>query len=141
LTLIKHFNTNKLILIILAVSILTLATGCSKAAKDQSQAPASTQGKASVNSSNSPSPSAAVKSQPDQDLTKKLTSEKFVQSGQVYLAGNDAVAVIMIKKGTDNKTTKDLTTKYAQTMKQKYSNKKINAHAFIEGKEIAHITL
>ncbi|MDB5053050.1 MAG: hypothetical protein JWM44_1100 [Bacilli bacterium] len=148
MTLTKHFNTKKLILTFVAVSILTLPTGCSKASKNQSQAPSSTQGKESLSPSLSPSPSpslspspSATDTQQDQDLTKKLTSEKIVQSGQVYLAGNDAVAVIIIKKGTDEKTTKDLATKYANMMKKKYSNKKINAHAFIESKEIAHITL
>ena len=59
----------------------------------------------------------------------------------MYLTEDDAVAIIMVKKGTDEKTAKDLAAKYAKTMKEKYSNKKVNAHAFIEGKQIAHITL
>jgi hypothetical protein len=121
MTLSKHFNTKKLILTFLAASILILSTGCSSAP--------------------SPSPSAADTQQQDKDLTKQLTSETIVKSGQVYLAGNDAVAVIIIKPGTDEKIIKPLATKYANSMKQKYSNKKINSHAFINGKEIAHITL
>jgi preprotein translocase subunit SecF len=135
MTLTKHLRTKKLILTFVAVSILILLLGCSTASKDQSQVASSTQGKENV----SPNPPAA--NTQDQDLTKKLTSEKIVDSGQVYLAGDNAVAVIMIKKGTDEKTTKGLATKYAKTMKQKYNNMKINTHAFIESKEIAHITL
>jgi catechol 2,3-dioxygenase-like lactoylglutathione lyase family enzyme len=79
--------------------------------------------------------------QQDQDLTKKLTSENIVESGQVYFFGNDAVVLITVKNGTDEKAAKDLTTKYANTLKEKYSDKKVNAHAIIEYKEIAHITL
>jgi hypothetical protein len=145
MTLTKQFNTKKLILTFVAVSILTLSSGCSKASNNQSsQSPSSTQSKGpsmSPSMSMSPSPSAVSTEQVDQDLTKKLTSEKIVLSGKVYLAGNDAVGYMILKKGTDVKTTKDLATKYANLMKQKYSNKKINTHAFIEGKEIAHITL
>jgi hypothetical protein len=137
MTLAKHFNTRKLILIFVVVSILTLATGCSKASKNQPQLPSASQSNESIK----PSPTAASTQNQDQDLTKKLSSETIVQSGNVYLAGNDAVAVMIIKKGTDANTTKALAQKYAETLKQKYSNKKINTHAFIEGKEIAHITL
>jgi hypothetical protein len=135
MTLTKHFIIKKLMLTFVATSILTLSTGCSKASNDQSQAPSSTQG------GTSQSPSTTDTQKQDQDLTKKLTSEKIVDSGQVYMVGNDIVAVIVIKKGTDQKTAKDLTTKYANTMKKKYKNKKVNSHAFIEGKEVAHITL
>jgi hypothetical protein len=134
----KHFNTKKLMLTFLAGSILILATGCSSASKGPSQPTSST--KQSPGLSPSPKPSAAD-TQQDKDLTKKLTSEKIVQSGQVYIAGNDAVAVIIIKSGTDQKIIKPLATKYANTMKQKYSNKTINSHAFLNGKEMAHITL
>jgi hypothetical protein len=152
----KHFNTNKWILTFVAASILILSTGCSTASKNQTQAPSSTQGNVSSSSSpssssssspsSSPSPSpskspSAADSKQDPDLTKKLTSETIVQGGQVYTAGNDAVAVIIVRPGTEEKLTKALATKYANTMKLKYSNKKINSHAFINGKEIAHITL
>jgi hypothetical protein len=131
----KYYNIKNIIFTFAAVLILAVPIGCSKASNDQSSAPSSTQG------GKSQSPSTAAVQKQDQDLTKKLTSEKIVQSGQVYLAGDDAVAVMIIKKGTDEKTTKDLATQYANTLKKKYSNKKINTHAFIEGKEIAHITL
>jgi hypothetical protein len=140
MTLTKHFNTKKWILTFVAASILTLPSGCSKASKDQSQTPSSTQGKESPSLSPNPSPS-AFDTQQDQDLTKKLTSEKIVQGGQVYLQGGNAIASIIAKKGTDEKTIKDLAKKYADTMKQKYSNKKINVIAFMEDKVIANISL
>jgi hypothetical protein len=135
--LVKFYNINKLIFSFAAVSILALSIGCSKASNNQPQAPSATQSMASIK----PSPSVAYTEQQDQDLTKKLTSEKIVQSGKVYLTGDKAIATITVKKGTDEKTIKDLATNYANTMKQKYSKKRINVVAFMESKEIANILL
>jgi catechol 2,3-dioxygenase-like lactoylglutathione lyase family enzyme len=77
----------------------------------------------------------------DHDLTKELTSEEIVESGQVYLFGNDAVVLIVLKNGTNEKTAKNIATKYAKTLKEKYNDKKVNAHVFMDNKEIEHISI
>jgi ABC-type Zn uptake system ZnuABC Zn-binding protein ZnuA len=146
----------KWIITVAAVSILTLSFGCSKS----STSPSTSAGTgtplvgtstpsvgASTPSAGASTPLASAStgsqsnSQQDKDLTKKLLSEAVVQGGQVYVVQDDAVGVIMVKKGTDPKTAKALATKYANTIKKKYSTKKVNVHANIEGTEIAHITL
>jgi hypothetical protein len=126
------YNFKKMLISLTVVSLLAIPIGCSKASKDQAQTPSKTQ---------NPSSNTPIKEQDDQDLTKKLTSEKVVERGKVYLTDNQAIATITIKKGTDEKTIKDLATKYANSMKQKYSNKKINVVAFMENKEVANIKL
>jgi hypothetical protein len=141
MTLTKHFNTKKLLLTFIAASLLTLLTSCSSASKNQPQVPSATQGMVSPTPSQNTSPTATYSEQQDQDLTKKLTSEKIVQSGKVYSTGDKAIASITVKKGTDEKTYRDLATKYANTLKQKYSNKKINAYVILENKIVANISL
>jgi hypothetical protein len=118
-------NKKKIIFTIVSALILTIQFGCSKGNNNQTQT----------------SPVATYTEQQDQELTKKLTSEKVVQSGKVYLTGDQAIASITVKKGTDEKTYKELATKYANTLKQKYNNKKINAYTLIESKIVAHISL
>jgi selenocysteine-specific translation elongation factor len=124
------YTFKKMMITLTVVSMLAIPVGCSKASNDQSQAPSAT-----------PISNTPIKEQEDQDLTKKLTSENVVQGGKVYLAGNEAIATIIIKKGTVEKTIKDLATKYANTMKQKYSNKKIHVVAFMENIEVANVSL
>lgn len=165
----KQFSFIRKLITLIFISVLIVSAGCSRAANDPVSTPAATQGTGTpgLNPANSPVgslvPSPTPTSVPvqsaiptqsakptatpvdaqkqDKALTTQLTAEKIVESGQVYVTGHDVVAIIMVKKGTANKTSIELATKYANTMKQKYAAKKINSHAFLDGKEVAHVTL
>jgi hypothetical protein len=144
-----HFSIRKLI-IFAAIAIFIMTTiGCSNknsstsAASDEtpSQATLAPIDTSSVTSSPSQTTSEAAPTK-DNDLTKQLLSEKEVMSGQVYFQGNDyVIATIVIKKGTDNQTSQVLAQKYADLLKAKYKDKKVNVQAVNNGKNIANISI
>jgi hypothetical protein len=135
LLLTKRSNTQRLMLTLVAFSILAIPIGCSKATNEQSQAPSATQNATSPNTTPS-----LIKAE-DKELTLKLTSEKIVAGGQIIVYENIATAAILCKKGTDEKAAKDLAKKYADILKQKYGKKKINVQAVLDNKNIANINL
>ncbi|QGQ95894.1 hypothetical protein EHS13_13920 [Paenibacillus psychroresistens] len=127
----------KIIFTIVSALILTIPLGCSKENNAPNQAPTATSNVESPNAT----PTAINTIEQDQELTKKLTSEKIVQSGKVYLTGDKAVASITFKEGTDEKAIKELSTKYANTLKQKYTNKKIDAYGILKNQVVLNISL
>jgi hypothetical protein len=135
LLLTKRSNAQRLMITLVAFSILVIPIGCSKATNEQSQAPSATQNATSPNTTPSP-----IKTE-DKELTLKLTSEKIVNGGRVYLDNNFAIATINLKKGTDVTVAKILAQKYADILKQKYDKKKINVQAVLDNKNIANINL
>jgi hypothetical protein len=134
---IGQHSIRKIILIAVTVMVIMTTIGCN--AKDSSKTMAPDPGP----SQNTPSttqttPNAALTK--DEDLTKQLTSEKGVLGGQVYFQGNDyVIATLAMKKGTDKTTSQALAQKYADLLKQKYKDKKVNVQAISDGKNLANI--
>jgi hypothetical protein len=118
----KLYISRNLFLIFIAISLITTA-GCSNPTNNQ------------------PAETGPTQQKQDKELTKDLTSEKIVQGGQVYFQGDYVIAVIIVKKGTKEKTVKDLAQKYANSMKKKYKDKSVNVQAVLDGKNVANITL
>jgi hypothetical protein len=133
-------NKKKMIFTIVSALILTIQLGCSK---DQTQTPTATNGSKSpgATSAATPTPTPIYTEQQDQELTKKLTAETIVQSGKVYLTGDNAIASITFKDGTNDKAIKELSTKYANTLKQKYKDKKIDAYGILKNIIVLNVSL
>ncbi|MDB4866907.1 MAG: hypothetical protein JWR03_1240 [Cohnella sp.] len=121
----NKFPFMKSLLLIAAVAVFAVAAaGCSQ--KQASPAPSQT---------------ASQAAQPiDKDLTKQLTSEKNMLGGQVYFQGDYVIATMSFKPGADPKTAQKLAQNYAEKLKTKYKNKKVNVQAVVNGKNVANIT-
>jgi ABC-type glycerol-3-phosphate transport system substrate-binding protein len=122
----KHFFMKSVLLIAAVALFAVAAAGCSQ--KQASPAPA-------------PSQTASQTAPPiDKDLTKQLTSEKNMLGGQVYFQGEYVIATMSFKPGADPKTAQKLAQQYADKLKTKYKNKKVNVQAVVNGKNVANIT-
>jgi hypothetical protein len=154
-------RSKRLILTLTAILILALTMGCSKSSTSSSLTPskqpkvhAQAQTKAKLKAQTQTlaqgSSSSQLKLRPsptpyteklDRNLTNKLRNESIVQSGKIYIKGDQAIATITVKKGTFEKMIKDVSVKYATSLKQKYKDKKVNVIAYREGIEMVNIKL
>jgi hypothetical protein len=75
----------------------------------------------------------------DKELTSKLLEEKEVLSGQVYIRDDLIIGAIVIKDGISEDRAKKLAQKYAEELKDKYKDKKINVQAVQNYKNIVNI--
>lgn len=76
-----------------------------------------------------------------EDLTEKLKKESIVADGQVYFQGDYVIATILAKEGSKEDEVKKLADKYAQDLKKKYDDKKVNVQAISGGKNVATVIL
>ncbi|MBU5439681.1 hypothetical protein KQI42_16825 [Tissierella sp. MSJ-40] len=75
----------------------------------------------------------------DKELTSKLLEEKEVLSGQVYIRDDLIIGAIVIKDRVSEDRAKKLAQKYAEELKDKYKDKKINVQAVQDYKNIVNI--
>ncbi len=77
----------------------------------------------------------------DRKLTNELLKEKEVYDGQVYFRDNWAIGAITIEDGVSEDKAKEIAQKYAEKIKNKYKDKKVNVQAVQDGNNIANIEL
>jgi hypothetical protein len=79
-----------------------------------------------------------IKTQEEQ-LTEKLLKEEGVNTGRIYIQDNIVYCAINIKADSNTDNAKKLAQRYADELKEKYKDKKINVQAVQKDKNIANI--
>ena len=93
------------------------------------------------NLENEEKPVAEDNSNQDKELTDKLLNEKEVSGGQVYFQDDWVIGTIIINDGVSEEKANKIAQDYAENLKDKYKDKKINVQAILEGNNIANIEL
>lgn len=80
---------------------------------------------------------------PDQDidLTKKLLDDEEVSDGQIYIRDEWAIGAIILNDDVSEERAQVIAQEYAEAIKEKYSDKKINVQVLLNGKNVANIEL
>lgn len=80
---------------------------------------------------------------PDQDidLTKKLLDDEEVSDGQIYIRDEWAIGAIILNDDVSEERAQVIAQEYADAIKEKYSDKKINVQVLLNGKNVANIEL
>ncbi|WP_125154747.1 hypothetical protein [Clostridium rectalis] len=77
----------------------------------------------------------------DKNFTEKVKKENGILDGQVYTQGDYVCGTMLIKENSiSQEEVKKLAEKYANELKAKYKNKKVNVQAVQNGKNLANIT-
>ena len=76
----------------------------------------------------------------NEELTKQVNEEEGVLDGQVYEQGGMAIGTLVLDKKVSNEEAKKLAEKYAEELKDKYKDLKVNVQAVRDGKNVANIT-
>lgn len=77
----------------------------------------------------------------DKQLTDELLKEKEVSNGQVYFQDDWVIGTMIIKEGVSEEKAKEIAQQYAEKLKAKHKDKKINVQAVNKSGSIANIEL
>lgn len=77
----------------------------------------------------------------EKELTGELLGEKEVSIGQVYFQDDWVIGVMIIKDEVLEEDAKELAQQYAEKLKAKYKDKKVNVQAVLKDNNIANIVL
>jgi hypothetical protein len=75
----------------------------------------------------------------DKDLTEKLTKEKEILGGQVYVQDKTVIVAMNIKPGIAKTDADNLAARYMRELKQKYQGKVINVQAVQNKQNIVNL--
>ncbi|MCX7747304.1 MAG: hypothetical protein N2645_10505 [Clostridia bacterium] len=75
----------------------------------------------------------------DKELTKELKKEEIVADGQVYLQEDTVTLAMIIKEGIEKEKVQPIAQKYAEILRNKYKDKKINVQAARNGENLASV--
>ncbi|WP_026477315.1 hypothetical protein [Alkaliphilus transvaalensis] len=114
-------------LIILFAIVLIFATGCRQAPQDEVPPPAPETPQAEENV--------------DRELTEELVAEDEVINGQVYEQDDVVIGTMIIEEGVSQEDIDRIANKYADQLKEKYPNKRVNVQAVQGGQNVANIML
>ncbi|KAB3529681.1 hypothetical protein [Alkaliphilus serpentinus] len=85
-------------------------------------------------------PQEEVEEVTDEEITSEIQQEEGVIGGKVYESDEYMVGTMVIEKGVSQERINQLAAKYADQLKEKYPDKKINVQAVQDGKNVAEIT-
>ncbi len=77
----------------------------------------------------------------DKELTGELLDEEEVDLGQIYIRDEWVIGAIIIKDDVSEDRAKEIADKYANKLKEKYEDKKVNVQVILKGKNVANIEL
>lgn len=77
----------------------------------------------------------------DEALTDQVKEEAGVSAGRVYEQGDYVIGTMAIEEGVSQEEIDQLAEKYAQAIKKKYPNKKVNVQAIQGNENVANVTL
>lgn len=80
---------------------------------------------------------------PDQDvdLTERLLADEEVLDGQIYLREEWAIGAMTVKDEVSVERAKEIADEYAQQIKEKYPDKKVNVQVILNGENVANIEI
>lgn len=95
------------------------------------------------NNQNGDEGSAPAPSKPDQDsdLTEMLLNEEEVSDGQIYLRDDWAIGAITLNDNVSRERAQEIAQKYADLIKESYSDKRVNVQVILNGENVANIEL
>lgn len=129
-------NIRLFILVMLVASIL-LAGGCTR----NNEAPPEGPGTETPGTEGPNDNVGREEENIDKDLTEGLKSEAGVSNGRVYEKGDYVIATMMIEEGVSQGEIDQLAERYAQQIKEKYPDKKVNVQAVQGNENVANVTL
>lgn len=136
-------------LLLILILLLSLGVGCQR---ENSQSPqpnpptpnqnAGEKPSGNQNGEKNPSPGKGKEEQAiDQELTESLKGEEEVSDGRVYEQGDFMVGTLAIESGVPQSRIDELVEKYAQQIKKKYPDKKVNVQAVQNNENVADVTI
>lgn len=78
---------------------------------------------------------------PNEDLTKKIKSEKLLLDGAIYIQDNTVKCNMVAKETANKEEVKKLAEDYSKKLSAQYKGKKISVQAVQGNKNIANITV
>ena len=77
----------------------------------------------------------------DVDLTEKLLADEEIMNGQIYLKDEWAVGAIILNDSVSKERAQEIAQQYAEEIKEKYNDKKVNVQVILDGENVANIEL
>lgn len=78
----------------------------------------------------------------DKSLTNKLKQENGILDGRIYTQDNMAFGAVVVKSDINEQDAKSLAQKYANELKTKYKDKKVNVQVVTsDNRNLANITI
>ena len=77
----------------------------------------------------------------DVDLTEMLLADEEVLNGQIYLRNEWAIGAITLKDEVSVERVKEIAQEYAELIKEKYNDKRVNVQVILNGENVANIEL
>lgn len=84
-----------------------------------------------------------IDANPDQDvdLTNMLLEDEEILNGKIYLRDEWAIGAITLKDEVSQDRAQEIAKKYANQIKEKYNDKKVNVQVILNGENVANIEL
>lgn len=84
-----------------------------------------------------------VPKNPNQDveLTEILLEDENVLNGQIYLKDEWAIGAIILKDEVSEEEAQEIAQRYAELIKDKYNDKRVNVQVILNGENVSNIEL
>lgn len=121
----------KLLFTLLLITAVFLAVGCRR---EEDKLP-------SLEDQVPPNDTQITDESTDVELTEDIRGEEEIIDGRVYEHEDYMIGTMIIEKGVGQAKIDELAQKYANQLKEKYPDKKVNVQAVQDGVNVANITL
>ncbi|MDR7870248.1 MAG: hypothetical protein RIN55_05265 [Tissierellaceae bacterium] len=130
----------KILIVLIIILSISLISACTQNNNDTND---NNTGQDTQDGQNGNNGTVVVPPNPDQDvdLTQRLLDDEDISDGQIYIRDEWAIGAIILEDNVSKDRAQEIAQQYAEEIKNKYNDKKVNVQVILNGENVANIEL